>query len=59
MDCCASLFEKLAFKTKKASPYLLPEFESFPKADVKIRFSKISVPTTAEGEKEWEPKSSQ
>jgi hypothetical protein len=38
--------------------YLMHEFEPLPDVDVKMIFSKISVPATAEGENEWEPKSS-
>ena len=55
---CKSIREIIVYNEKSITD-LLPEFEPFPKADVKIRFGKISVPTTAEGENEWEPKSSQ
>ena len=55
---CASMPEKLSPSNDKRIIYLVPEFEPFPKADVKIRFGKISVPAKAEGENEWELKSS-
>ena len=55
---CEYAREILAFKWQEHN-LLVHEFKPFPKADVKIGFSKISTPAVAEGENEWEPKSSQ